>query len=374
MERIRLGMIGGGIDANIGRVHRHAAWLDGQFDLVAGALSSTPEKSRASGRALGLAGDRCYGSFAEMAEAEAAREDGIEAVAIVTPNHVHGPAAAAFLERGIHVICDKPLTATIEQAQTLERAVRGSDALFILTHNYTAYPMIRQAREMIAAGELGALRVVQVHYAQDWLAQAGHGKQAEWRGDPARAGLGGAVGDIGTHAHNLACFVSGLPVERLAADLQAFVPGRAVDDNGHVLLRFAGGVRGMLWCSQVAVGHENGLSLKIYGDAGGLDWSQEEPDRLWFTPYGQPKRLLTRGGAGATAAARAISRVPGGHPEGYLEGFANLYTEAATAIRAARHGSRDLGLLPGLEEGLAGMRFITACVTSSAQDATWVTL
>ena len=380
MARIRLGMVGGGKDAFIGGVHRIAARLDGEFDLVAGALSSTPERARDSGAALGLDADRCYDSFEAMAEAEVARADGIEAVSIVTPNHVHAAAAQAFLSRGIHVICDKPLTATIAQADALAQAVAESDALFILTHNYTGYPMIRQARQMIAAGDLGPLRVVQVEYPQDWLTEAaeaaGDNKQAEWRTDPERSGLGGSIGDIGTHAHNLACFVTGQTVRMLAADLQSFVPGRRVDDNAHVMLRFAEGARGMLWCSQVAPGCENGLRLRVFGAAGGLEWAQEDPNYLWHTPFGQPKRLLTRGGAGASDAAAAVTRIPGGHPEGYLEGFATIYAGAAQAIRAARDGRRDpvLDLLPGLAEGLAGMRFIDACLRSSQADAAWVEL
>ncbi|MBP6736654.1 MAG: Gfo/Idh/MocA family oxidoreductase [Rhodobacteraceae bacterium] len=379
MVKIRLGMVGGGKDAFIGAVHRIAARIDGQFDLVAGALSSTPEKARESGLALGLAADRCYGSFEEMAATEAARPDGVEAVAIVTPNHVHAAASKAFLARGIHVICDKPLTATMEQAADLAEAIAASKALFILTHNYTGYPMIRQARDMVASGLLGAIRVVQVEYPQDWLTEASEAsgsKQAEWRTDPERSGAGGSTGDIGTHAHNLACFVTGLKVEKLAADLQSFVPGRRVDDNGHVLLRFEGGARGMLWCSQVAPGNENALRLRVYGEKGGLEWAQEDPNYLWFTPFGEPKRLLTRGGAGANTAAGAVSRTPGGHPEGYLEGFANIYAGAAEAIRAAQAGGRAaaLDVLPGLEAGLQGMRFVDACVRSSRQDAAWVSL
>jgi len=379
MAPIRLGMVGGGKDAFIGGVHRIAARIDGEFTLVAGALSSTPEKSRESGAALGLAADRCYGSYDEMAEAEAARPDGIQAVSIVTPNHMHAGPAIAFLKRGIHVICDKPLSATMEQAEELAQAVRAAKSLFILTHNYTGYPMVRQAREMVAAGDLGRLRVVQVEYPQDWLTVAaeetGTNKQAEWRTDPLRSGAGGSIGDIGTHAHNLACFVTGLQVESLAADLQSFVPGRRVDDNAHILLRFGGGARGMLWSSQVAPGHENSLRLRVFGERGGLEWAQEDPNYLWFTPFGEPKRLLTRAGAGATGAANAVSRTPGGHPEGYLEGFANIYTGAAAAIRAAEAGDApDLSLLPGLEEGLHGMRFIAAAIASSQSDAAWVTL
>lgn len=378
MAQIRLGMVGGGNDAFIGGVHRIASRIDDRYVLVAGALSSTPEKSAASADALGIA--RSYGTYAEMAEGEVARADGIEAVAIVTPNHVHAAAATAFLEKGIHVICDKPLTATTDEAKALEAAVAQSDALFILTHNYTGYPMVRQARTMVQDGFLGALRVVQVEYPQDWLTTPLENeglKQAEWRTDPARAGAGGSVGDIGTHAYNLACFVTDLTGESLAADLQSFGPGRALDDNAHVMLRFAGGARGMLWCSQVAPGNENALRLRVYGEKGGLEWAQEDPNYLWFTPYGEPKRLITRNGAGAGDTAGAVSRIPPGHPEGYLEGFANIYTEAADAIRAVQGGTKRAnaqGALPGIEAGMAGMAFINACVTSSRDNAAWVTL
>ncbi len=370
---LKLGMVGGGKDAFIGAVHRIASRIDGQWELVAGALSSTPERARDSAQALGLT--RSYDTFGEMAVAEAALDDGIDAVAIVTPNHVHADAAIAFLQAGIHVICDKPLTATIDDANRLAQVARESDAMFILTHNYTGYPMIRQARDMIANGDLGDLRVVQVEYAQDWLAEETDGKQADWRTDPNRSGAGGSTGDIGTHAHNLAQFVTGQNVTQLAADLQAFVAGRLVDDNAHVMLRFDGGARGMLWCSQVAVGNENALRLRVYGSKGGLEWAQEDPNYLWYTPFGQPKQLLTRGGAGARDAANAVTRTPGGHPEGYLEGFANIYSGAADAIRAWNAGNRDgNGVLPGIREGLSGVYFIDACVRSSAQDAAWVTL
>lgn len=378
MEQIRLGMVGGGNDAFIGGVHRIASRIDGHFALVAGALSSTPEKSKASGAALGLDPSRCYGSFEEMAEAEAGRADGIQAVSIVTPNHVHAGPAEAFLKRGIHVICDKPLTSTMEDAARLEKAVAEADALFVLTHNYTGYPMIRQAQAMVAAGELGKIRVVQVEYPQDWLTgtpEKDGVKQAVWRTDPARSGAGGCIGDIGTHAHNLACFVTGLEVEELAADLQCFGAGRTLDDNAHMMLRFKGGARGMLWSSQVAPGNENALRLRIYGEKGGLEWGQEDPNYLWFTPFGEPKRLITRNGAGANDASIAVSRVPGGHPEGYLEGFANIYTEAAQAIRNwTPGGDKAPGHLPGIEAGMAGMRFIDACVRSSKDNAAWVKL
>lgn len=372
--KIRLGMVGGGNDALIGAVHRLAARLDDRFEFVAGALSSTPEKSRASGEALGLAPDRIYGDFTEMAKREARLKNGIEAVAIVTPNHLHYPASREFLKRGIHVLCDKPLTASMADAKKLEKAVAASDALFILTHNYPATPMVRQAREMVESGALGPVRIVQVEYAQDWLTEAVASKQADWRTDPLRSGLGGALGDIGTHAWNLAAFVTGMEPEALAADLSSFVPGRALDDNAHVMLRYPGGAKGMLWASQVAPGNENGLRLRVYGAKGGLEWEQENPNRLWFTPFGEPKRLLTRNGAGALPEAQRVSRVPPGHPEGYLEGFANIYTEAARAIRAHEAGEalpEDV-LFPGLSDGISGMRFVAACVQSAKRNAAWV--
>jgi len=373
-RRIRLGMVGGGNDAFIGGVHRIASRIDDKFELVAGALSSSPQKAQASGQALGL--PRIYDDFKQMAIREARRKDGIEAVSIVTPNHVHYTAAREFLKRGIHVICDKPLTSTLADAKKLVKAAETSDALFILTHNYTGYPMVRQAREMIAAGEIGKIRVVQVEYPQDWLTEHQDIKQADWRTDPERSGAGGATGDIGTHGFNLACFVTGLEVESLAADLQAFVSGRRLDDNGHVLLRFAGGARGMLWCSQVAPGNENALRLRVYGEKGGLEWAQQDPNYLWHTPFGDTKRLMTRGGAGAGAAAARMSRIPPGHPEGYLEGFANIYGEAAAAIIAHRTGApvpADV-VYPTVQDGLKGVQFVSACVASSARNAAWVAL
>ena len=372
--RIRLGMVGGGNDAFIGGVHRIASRIDDKYELVAGALSSTPEKSRASGEALGL--PRVYDDFRQMAVREARRKDGIEAVSIVTPNHVHYAAAKEFLKRGIHVICDKPLTSTPGDARRLVAEAEKANALFILTHNYTGYPMVRQAREMVAGGALGTIRVVQAEYPQDWLTVEQDFKQAEWRTDPARSGAGGSTGDIGTHAYNLACFVTGLEAEALAADLQAFVPGRKVDDNAHVLLRFKGGARGMLWSSQVAPGNENALRLRVYGDKGGIEWSQEDPNYLWFTPFGEPKRLITRNGAGAGDAAARMTRIPPGHPEGYLEGFANIYSEAAEAILAFREGRKppEGVVYPTVHDGLKGVRFVDACVRSSARNAAWIRL
>ncbi|UMA66814.1 Gfo/Idh/MocA family oxidoreductase (plasmid) [Roseivivax marinus] len=376
---IRLGMVGGGAGAFIGDVHRIASRIDGRYRLVAGALSSTREKAEESAAAVGIAEDRTYSDWAEMAKREARLKDGIEAVAICTPNHLHVPVAREFLKRGIHVICDKPLSSSLAEAKRLRQTAGKADALFVLTHNYSGYPMVRQAKEMVAAGEIGAIRVVQVEYPQDWMTDAVEEqgvKQAEWRADPERAGLGGATGDIGTHAYHLARFVTGLTLSRLAADLDAFVPGRQLDDNAHVLLRFAEGAKGMLWCSQVAPGQENGLRLRVFGDKGALEWFQENPNHLWHTTHGEPTRRLTRNGPGTGGAAARVSRIPGGHPEGYLEGFANVYTDAALAIRAHQRGEpAPEGVdLPTLEDGIEGVAFVEACVRSAARDAAWVEL
>ncbi|SFU17060.1 Gfo/Idh/MocA family oxidoreductase [Mesorhizobium sp. YR577] len=377
--RIRLGMVGGGSGAFIGAVHRIAARLDDQFDLVAGALSSTPEKALTSGRELGLDPSRTYGSYKDMAIREARLKDGIEAVSIVTPNHVHYEAAKEFLRRGIHVICDKPLTSNLADAKKLKRVAAKSGSLFIITHNYTGYPMVRQAREMIANGDLGTLRVVQVEYSQDWLTEAVEqtgAKGAIWRTDPAQSGAGGSTGDIGTHAYHLATFVTGLTLDSLAADLDSFVEGRRLDDNAHVLLRFEGGAKGMLWCSQVAPGNENGLRLRVYGTKGGIEWIQENPNHVCFTPFGEQKRLITRNGAGAGAAANRVSRIPSGHPEGYLEAFATIYTEAARAIHARKKGGPvDKAVIyPTVDDGVKGVVFVEACVASSKRNGAWIAL
>lgn len=311
-SRIRLGMVGGGEGAFIGAVHRIAARIDDRFDLVAGALSSDPDRARTSGETLGLVRDRIYPTYIDMAKREARLKDGIEAVAIVTPNNMHFPVAREFLKRGIHVICDKPLTSTLKDARTLAGLVEKSGCLFVLTHNYTGYPMIRQARAMVAAGVLGEIRLVQSEYAQDWLStklEDSGQKQAGWRTDPAIAGAGGSIGDIGTHAFNLACFVSGLTPKELMADLDRFVEGRGNDDNAHILLRFEGGAKGTLWCSQVAPGNENALKLRIFGTKAGLFWEQEHPNQMWYTPLGEPRQLITRGGAGANSSAERVTRV-----------------------------------------------------------------
>jgi predicted dehydrogenase len=375
-RRVRLGMVGGGEGAFIGGVHRIAARLDDHYDLVAGALSSEAERAKRSGAALGLDPTRSYGSFQDMAAAEAKRPDGIEAVAIVTPNHMHAPVAKAFLQAGIHVICDKPLTATLEEAKALAELARKSGRVFAVTYNYTGYPMVRQARAMVADGTLGTIRVVQVEYPQDWLTErietTGH-KQAEWRTDPKRTGAGGSIGDIGTHAFHLASFVSGLELDSVLADLTTFVPGRLVDDNANVLLRFKGGAKGMLWASQVAPGNENALRLRVYGTKGGLTWSQENPNYLRYAPFGEAPRELSRGGAGAGPAAARVTRVPPGHPEGYLEGFANIYSEAAAAIRAAAEKKPVPAevVFPTVEDGLKGVSFVDAVVRSSRDGGVW---
>jgi predicted dehydrogenase len=379
-RRLRLGMVGGGEGAFIGGVHRMAARLDDEFELVAGALSSDPDRARRSAAALHIAPGRTYADFASMAAGEAARPDGIEAVAIVTPNHLHHAAAAAFLSVGIAVICDKPMTARLEDAQDLAALVRQGGGLFALTHNYSGYPMVRQAREMVQAGRLGRIRVVQVEYPQDWLSTAleeSGNKQASWRTDPARSGPGGALGDIGTHAFHLAEFVSGLQVEAVAADLSSFVPGRRLDDNAGVLLRLAGGARGMLWASQVAAGQANALRLRVYGDQAGLEWEQEQPDSLRFAQLGAPPELLRRGGPALGEAAVLASRIPGGHPEGYLEAFAQLYRDFAEQCRARQEGRLPAPaslLLPGVEAGLRGVAFVDAAIRSARDNSAWTAM
>ncbi len=379
-RKLRLGMVGGGQGAFIGAVHRIASRIDDEYELVAGALSADPKKAQTSGRELGLAADRTYSDFKAMAKAEAGRADGIDAVAIVTPNHMHVPIARAFIEAGIHVICDKPLALNLKEAKSLEALLKKKKNLvFALTHNYSGYPMIRQAKEMVAAGALGDIRLVQGEYPQDWLTTAlekSGQKQAAWRTDPKRSGAGGCVGDIGTHTYQLMCDVSGLTLAEISCDLTSFVPGRKLDDNVNAMLRFKGGAKGMLWASQVAPGHENGLKIRVYGTKGGLEWTQADPNYLWYTPYGEQKRLITRGGAGSGAAAGRITRIPSGHPEGYLEGFANIYTETAKAIRAARDGkkpAKDVAF-PGIKDGIDGMAFIEACVKSSKANAKWIKL
>lgn len=372
---LKLGMVGGGQGAFIGGVHRIAARLDGRWELVAGAFSSDPQRAAASAAELGIAPDRAYAQFAEMAVAEAARPDRIDAVAIVTPNHLHAVVATAFLRAGIPVICDKPMTATLAEAEELAALARKTAVPFVLTQTYTGYPMVREARAIIARGDIGEVRHVQVEYLQDWLAgpvEKSGQKQAAWRTDPLLSGAGGCIADIGTHAANLATFVTGLPLQAVLADLTAFEPDRRLDDNAAVLMRFASGAKGMIWASQITPGTKNALRLRIAGSRGGLAWEQENPDLLELTPLGEATRLLRRGDGLTTAA----TRVPAGHPEGYLEAFATLYADAADLLEQRASGGAEQGgaVLANTQDGLAGMRFIDACVRSSQAGGRWLSL
>jgi predicted dehydrogenase len=338
-------------------------------------LSSDPERARASAAEAGIA--RSYADWEEMARAEAALDDGIDAVAIVTPNHLHAPVATAFLEAGIHVVCDKPLAISLAEGEALAKLAHQNNKLFALTHTYSGYPLVRHARELVEAGELGQIRVVQVEYAQDWLAEpietGGLNKQAGWRTDPALAGPAGCLGDIGTHAYHLAAFVTGMTPAALSAELHTFVPGRRIDDHVQAMLRYANGARGMLWASQVASGAENALRLRVYGTKAGISFDQEHPNELWLTPLGGAAERLTRGRVSGGSAIHA-TRVPPGHPEGYLEAFAQLYKDAALQIQALDEGRALPGeslLLTTVEDGVAGLRFIDAVLASSAADGQW---
>jgi predicted dehydrogenase len=371
-RRLRLGMIGGGEGSLIGRGHRYAARLDDSFELVAGTFSATAARSVASGQALGLPADRVYADWRQMLsrEREVPAEDRIDAVAIVTPNHVHCEQAIACLEAGFHVLCDKPLGIDLAEALRLEATVHESGRVFVLTHNYSGYPLVRHAREMISRGDLGTIRIIQVEYVQDWLSkpieEAGH-KQAVWRQDPRQAGPGGALGDIGTHAYQLVTFMTGLRAEEIFADLSSFVGSRTLDDNANVLLRFGNHAKGMLWVSQVAPGNENALRIRIFGSEGSITWAQEEPNRLSFSRLGEPERIITRASAAVGRDGSYATRVPPGHPEGWIEGFAQIYSDAAEVItaqiegRAADPGAR---LLPAVRDGIEGMRFVLASVES----------
>ena len=357
---IPLGMVGGGDGAFIGAIHRIAARMDGDYQLVAGALSSNPEKAQASADALGI--ERSYADYHEMAQAEANRPDGIRAVSVVTPNHLHAPVSIAFLDAGINVICDKPLTATQDDAKKLADAVKRSKARFFLTHNYCAHPLVREARAMVAEGAIGKLRLVQAEYLQGWLSEDVQNKQAGWRTDPAQSGAG-AIGDIGTHAWQLAEFVTGQTPSSLSADLSSMVDGRRVDDDARISLRYDSGAKGGLWVSQVAVGQEGGLSLRLFGTEGALEWRLQDAEALIFTGKDNQSQRLTR------ARDRSQSyRTPPGHPEGYLEAFANLYKDIAEVIRG---NETHLDRIPGIRDGLSGMAFIAAAQESSAQDGAW---
>ncbi len=371
-------MVGGGPGAFIGAVHRAAARLSDQFELVAAALSSDPQRSLSAAEELHI--PRAYASFTEMADQEAQRDDRIDAVAIVTPNHMHYAVAKAFLDAGIHVICDKPLTTTLQDALDLSKTVTRTGLIFGLTYTYTGYPLVRQAREMVLAGELGAIRMIQVEYAQDWLStplEATGSKQADWRTDPERSGPAGCLGDIGTHAYHLACFTTGLRCSELAADLTTFVPGRRLDDNVQSMLRFEGGAKGSLWASQIAVGHENHLELRIYGEKGSLVWDQENPNYLRHSPLGEQPRLITRGGPEVGTASKWATKLPAGHPEGYFEAFTQLYSDLAEQITARLDGrapDKRALLVPGVEDGVDGLHFITAVLDSARNGSAWTSI
>ena len=371
-------MVGGGPGSNIGDTHRRAASFDGRYTLLAGVFASDPARSRAFAESLEIAPDRRYGSWEEMAEREGARKDGVEVVAIMTPNASHHPIAKAFLERGIDVICDKPLTTGLDDALDLLRLARRTGLVFAVTYNYTGYPMVRQAREMIRSGELGAIRLVQVEHASGWAATlreaSGH-KQATWRTNPSIAGKSAVVGDIGTHAHHLARFVTGLEVTELSAELSTVVPGRKSDDNAHVKLRFTNGARGLMWVSMAATGNLHGQRIRVFGEKASLEWIQEQPEQLHLRPLDGPHRVLSRGCGYLSAAAQRATRLWPGHPEGFLEAFANLYAGAADAVLARRDDApldRSALSFPTVEDGVLGVKFVEAAVESSRRDGAWV--
>ena len=379
MRKIRMGMIGGGRGAFIGAVHRMAAALDGQIELVCGAFSSDPRKSKRSGKDLYLPADRVYSDYKEMilVEAKLPLGERMDFVAIVTPNHMHFPPAKMALEHGFHVVCDKPLTFDLKEAKTLVKLVNKTGLLFALTHNYTGYPMVKHAREMIAAKKLGLIRKVVVSYPQGWLStflEKSEQKQAAWRTDPKRSGVAGAMGDIGTHAENLAEYITGLKITHLCADLHTFVPGRKLDDDGSVLLKFDNGARGVLMASQISAGEENNLSIHIYGEKGGLEWSQMEPNTLWMKWLDKPTEKLRIGVGKQSDHVMNHTRLPAGHPEGYLEAFANIYRNFAYCLQARlanKKPKKTYTDFPTVEDGLRGMEFIYKVVASSTSKSKW---
>ena len=374
-RRLRAGIVGGGRGAFIGAVHRIAAELDGQAQVVAGALSSHPEIARESAAAWFL--ERAYTSYEDMASSEAADRNGIDFVIIATPNDLHYPVARAFLAAGIHVICDKPLALSLAEGEELVRLVEAGTTLFALTHSYTGYPAVRQAREMVRGGQLGEIRRVMVEYTQDWLMEpleTRGNKQAAWRTDPARTGLSGCVGDIGTHAQNLLEFVTDRQIESVCADLSSFVAGRRLDDDASMLLRLRGGAKGTLVCSQVACGEENRLSIRVYGSQAGLEWHQQDPNTLLYKPAGRPWERLRTGQSYLSGPAKVVTRLPAGHPEGYLEAFANLYRSFIEDVRRVEVGEAPVRDYPGVQDGLRGLRFIAQAVASSRAGSVWMNL
>ena len=377
-KRLRLGMIGGGQGAFIGAVHRLSARMDDKYEFLAGCLSSTPEKAELSAKELGLDLTRSYPDYKTMAEQESQRDDGVEVVSIVTPNHMHAGHAIEFLNKGIHVICDKPMTATMDDAHELMRAIKSSKAHFFLTHNYSGYPVIREMRSLVKNGELGNLRIVKGAYLQGWLGSkeedSGSNKQAEWRTDPKRSGAAGAVGDIGSHTMHLLEFVTGLKCESVAADLTTFVEGRQLDDDASIMIRMSENVKGNLSISQIATGQENNFTISIYGEKGALHWAQENPNYARFSRVGKADQIITRGGAIQNENSYAPIRIPPGHPEGYLEGFAQIYSDAADIILNHKNKNELLELLPGGDSGLQIMKFINASVNSSNNNSIWTDL
>ena len=372
-RRLRLGMVGGGRSGNIGRSHRHAALLDGRWELVAGALSADPERARISAADWLIPADRGYSSYQTMAADEAAREDGIDAVTICTPNDSHHAIARAFIDRGINIICDKPLTTTMADALDLVHATREAGVIFAVTHTYSGYPMVRMARDLVKAGELGEIRSVAVEYVSQYQCELRPGY--DWQNDPARAGPLGSVAGIGTHAHHLAAFITGLTLTELSADLASLLPGHLLDDHATMHLRYSNGARGYLWCTTVAPGNENGLRIRVSGSTGSLAWAQEHPNHIILARLNEQPRILSRGGFVSTPSSTAATRIPSGHPEGYLEAFANLYTEIADAILAkqAGHPGPDTGyLFPSVEDGARGVRFMFAALESSQNASRFV--
>ena len=372
-RKLRYGMVGGGPGAFIGAVHRMAAALDGESELVAGAFSSDADKCRAAAAEQHVAPERAYASFEEMAEREAALPEGerIDFVAVVTPNFLHARVATAFLDRGFHVICDKPMTLTLAEAKALRDTVRRSGRIFALTHNYSGYPMVKEARRLVREGALGRILKVVAEYPQGWLLdqiEATGRKQAEWRTDPARAGASCCIGDIGTHAEQLGRYITGLEIEAVCAEFTTFVPGRPLEDDGNLLLRYRGGAKGVLYASQISSGEENNLTIRIYGTGGRLEWRQEHPNELWFQPKDEPARLLRRGNGYVGAAAARATRLPPGHPEAFIEAFANVYREFFAAVRGDADATGDF---PTVDDGVYGMAFIETAVKSAAASEKW---
>ena len=371
-RKLRAGIVGGSQGSFIGAVHRMAVELDGQVEVVAGAMSADPQRAEASAQAWYL--KRSYKSFEEMAETEASLPDGIDFVMVTVPNHMHYPVSRAFLEHGIHVVCDKPMTFNLEEAQALVELVEQKKLVFALTHNYTGYPAIRQARHLVRTGTIGTIRKVLVEYLQDWLMEPVErigNKQAVWRTDPTKSGIAGSIGDIGTHGENLLEFITGLKIVAVCADLTAFIEGRRLDDDANMLLRLENGAKGVLTCSQIAAGEENALSIRIYGSKAGLEWHQMEPNTLLLKQPGKPLQVLRTGMPYMSDESKAATRLPAGHPEGYLEAFANIYRLAVADIRRVESGEWPVGGYPTVYDGLRGMQFIAKVVESSQKGGIW---